>query len=36
MGLSGISPVAQFLIARKNEAQTAAESVKGDGEAHGG
>lgn len=33
MGLSGISPVAQFLIARKNEAQTAAESVKGDGEA---
>lgn len=30
MGLSGISPVAQFLIAQKNEVQTAADSVKGD------
>lgn len=30
MGLGGISPVAQFLIAQKNEVQTAADSVKGD------
>lgn len=30
MGLGGISPVAQFLMAQKNEVQTAADSVKGD------
>ncbi|OOL18905.1 hypothetical protein AL01_03995 [Bombella intestini] len=30
MGLSGISPVAQFLMAQKNEVKAAADSVKGD------
>nr|WP_230873318.1 DUF1217 domain-containing protein [Bombella sp. ESL0378] len=33
MGLSGISPVAQFLTARKDEVQAAANNIKGDNEA---